>query len=357
MRLGEGAHLGFRRGPDTWLARYRDREKHRQFFPLGEGLDYDEAKRRAEEWLSQLAGSAVRAVKRDTVKAALESYLADLRRHGRNDAAKEAEGRFKLVVYTDAIANLELERVTRDDFLEWRDRLLKGRQPQSVNRQVRSVKAALNRAVELGYVGNPMAWKLAKLSDNDEEETALYLNAAERKALIAAASANAGDFFRGLELTGARPKELAAALVRDFDGKTVRLAHHKGRTAKLRTRYTVLSVEGVTFFERMTANRPSRSPIFTEDGEQPWRRHVWGRAVRAAVKRHNEAENVTMRLPEGIGAYAFRHARISELLQLHAVDPLTVAAQTGTSLAMIEKAYLKFIPSAMVEKLAAVKES
>jgi hypothetical protein len=39
------------------------------------------------------------------------------------------------------------------------------------------------------------------------------------------------------------------------------------------------------------------------------------------------------------------------------VDPLTVAAQTGTSLAMIEKAYLKFIPSAMVEKLAAVKES
>jgi hypothetical protein len=64
-----------------------------------------------------------------------------------------------------------------------------------------------------------------------------------------------------------------------------------------------------------------------------------------------------MRLPEGIGAYAFRHARISELLQLHAVDPLTVAAQTGTSLAMIEKAYLKFIPSAMVEKLAAVKES
>jgi hypothetical protein len=91
MRLGEGAHLGFRRGPDTWLARYRDREKHRQFFPLGEGLDYDEAKRRAEEWLSQLAGSAVRAVKRDTVKAALESYLADLRRHGRNDAAKEAK--------------------------------------------------------------------------------------------------------------------------------------------------------------------------------------------------------------------------------------------------------------------------
>jgi hypothetical protein len=48
-------------------------------------------------------------------------------------------------------------------------------------------------------------------------------------------------------------------------------------------------------------------------------------------------------------------ARISELLQVHGVDPLTVAAQTGTSLAMIEKAYLRFIPSAMREKLAHIK--
>ncbi len=36
-------------------------------------------------------------------------------------------------------------------------------------------------------------------------------------------------------------------------------------------------------------------------------------------------------------------------------DLVTVAAQTGTSIAMIEKAYLRFIPSAMQEKLAALK--
>jgi hypothetical protein len=36
---------------------------------------------------------------------------------------------------------------------------------------------------------------------------------------------------------------------------------------------------------------------------------------------------------------------------------LTVAAQTGTSLAMIENAYLHFIPLAMREKLALVKDS
>jgi len=62
------------------------------------------------------------------------------------------------------------------------------------------------------------------------------------------------------------------------------------------------------------------------------------------------------RLPPGVSAYAFRHSRISELLQVHGIDPLTVAMQTGTSLQQIEKTYYKFIPSAMKAKLAAVKE-
>ena len=32
-------------------------------------------------------------------------------------------------------------------------------------------------------------------------------------------------------------------------------------------------------------------------------------------------------------AYSFRHAHVSELLQMNGVDPLTVAAQTATSVA------------------------
>jgi len=50
---------------------------------LGDGLEFDEAKRRAEDWLSQFASSSIRTVKRETVMAALQTYLADLRRHGR----------------------------------------------------------------------------------------------------------------------------------------------------------------------------------------------------------------------------------------------------------------------------------
>jgi hypothetical protein len=131
QRLAAGAYLGFRRGPDTWLARFRGPDKIQQHHALGEALEFDEAKRRAEDWLAQLTGSPVRAIKRGTVIASLESYPTDLRRHGRAEAAKKAEGQFKTALGFDRkdkrckypLAALQFEGATKDDFLDWRDRL------------------------------------------------------------------------------------------------------------------------------------------------------------------------------------------------------------------------------------------
>jgi integrase len=356
QRLGHGAFLGFRRGPDTWLVRFRSRDRKQLYTSLGEALDFDEAMEAAKKWLATLAGSGVRSLTRSTVRAALEAYLADLRRHGRHQTALEAEGRFKSVVYDDALADLQLESATREDFQDWRERIRAGRQARTVNRHVRSVVAGLNRAIEVGYVGNPMAWRLRALADDvdDGGETAVFLDPAQRKAIIAAASPFAALFFRGLELTGARPRELAAALVVDFDGQTVRLSHRKGRPPKLRIRQVVLSAPAVELFKRQARDKLQSEYLFTEDGETPWRRHIWAREMRAAISKCNENARGKARISADASAYSFRHARISELLQVYHIDPLTVAAQTGTSLAMIEKAYLRFIPSALQEKLAAL---
>jgi integrase len=371
QRLAEGAYLGFRRGPDTWLARFRGRDRRQQYEPLGEGLEFDEAKRRAENWLAQLSGSAVRSVKRESVAAALQAYLAYLRQHGRHEAARDATLKFRAVGLMEkrlrkgkptaglnALANRALEAVTRDDFVEWRERLLEGRQPRTINRYVRGVAAGLNRALELGHVGNPSAWALSPLVDDTEEEgTAIFLTPAQRAGLISCASASFAAFSRGLELSGARPKELASAKVSDFDGESLRLTHRKGRPAKLRTRFVVLGNEGVEFFKSQTDGRGASEPLFTEDGQHAWRQHTRAAQMRAAVAAFNMKAKTWEKVPDEIGAYAFRHARISELLQVHDIDPLTVAAQTGTSLAMIERAYFKFIPNAMKKKLAAVKET
>lgn len=360
QRLTEGAYLGFRRGPDTWIARWRGGDKKQQYLPLGDNLEFDQAKEKAEDWFEQLGGSATRTVKRDTVKAGLETYLKDLKRHGREGAAAEAEWRYKTTVYNDKIAAVELETATKDDFLEWRDRLIPGRANRTVNRYVRALTAGLNRAHELGHVGTPIAWALTALADDVEDEgnTAIFLTPEQRTELMRAATQNTADFLRSLELTGARPHEMAVAKVGDFDGKRVRLAHRKGKPPKLRVRYTTLSSAGVAFFEKHAKDKLPTAPLFTEDGINAWKRHRWGRAVRAAVTAYNEKAKPADRLPsEGVGAYAFRHARISELLQIHQVDPLTVAHQTGTSLAMIEKTYFKFIPKAMTEKLEALKSA
>jgi integrase len=359
--LGIGQSLGFRRGPDTWTARFRDRGGTQQYRALKgiDSNDYDGARSAAMLWFEQLGATPVRSVKRDTVRVGLESYLADLARHGRADAAKEALGRFKLTVYKDRIAGLALEAATKDDFLEFRDRLRKGRKPRTVNRHYRSIAAALNRALELGHIGNSGAWILRPLADDveDDGETAIFLSQGQRSAIIAAAGAQASSFFRGLELTGARPKELAAAIARDFDGNALRLAHRKGKPPKLRVRYAVLSPAGIEFFSRATSSSLPGAPIFSEDGSQPWRRHTWAREFRSAAAKVNEKARGAARIPPGAGVYSFRHARISELLQIHGVDPLTVAHQTGTSLAMIEKAYMRFIPQALKDKLAALKDA
>jgi integrase len=363
QRLAAGAYLGFRRGPDTWVARSRGRDDKQQYQSLGEGLEFDEAKQRAEQWLSQLTGSPVRSVKRCTVASALETYAEDLRRHGRVQAADKAEGQFRTALgfdrtaeaYTDPLASLQLEEATQDDFLDWRDRLRSERLPRTVNRYVRALTAGLNRAHRLGHVGNPAAWQMDALPDNDEAETAVFLSPVQRQGLIEAASPEAAAFLRGLEFSGARPKELAEATVADFDGQCIKLSHQKGRPPKLRSRYVVLDEDGVAFFKSQAKGKTVAAKLFTTVEGRPWRRDLWAQEVRSAIASHNKTARASARIPTEASAYSFRHARISELLQVYGVDPLTVAAQTGTSLRMIERAYFKFIRSAMLDKLANLK--
>lgn len=357
QQLARGAYLGFRRGPDTWVARYRGNDGKQHYRALGQSLEYPDAKREAEEWLSQMGATPVRAVSRGTVREALEGYLAYLREQGRDEAAKEAGGRYKTVLWNDNLVKAQLERLTLDEFRAWRERLREGRQNRTVNRHVRAVVAGLNMARKLGHVANPAAWDVEPLADDKDEggETAVFLDSKQRAALIVAAEPHLACFLTALDYTGARPKELAAATVGDFTGDSIRLASRKGRSSKLRVRYTSLTAHAARFFKAECRGKLPGAPIFTEDGSRPWRRHIWARGIRQAIAKHNKRAKRKDKIPLRASAYSFRHARISELLQVHGVDPLTVAAQVGTSIVMIERAYLRFIPSAMKQKLEAAK--
>jgi integrase len=143
--------------------------------------------------------------------------------------------------------------------------------------------------------------------------------------------------------------------VSDFDGECLRLAHRKGRPPKLRIRHVLLESCALELLRRHIEGRQPDAPLFTEDGTRRWRRHIWAEQCRNAIAAHNKDCEPENRLPAGDSAYCFRHARISELLQIYGIDPLTVAQQTGTSLQMIEKAYFRFIPTEMSKRLAEIR--
>jgi integrase len=236
--------------------------------------------------------------------------------------------------------------------------MVDGRAPSTVNAYTAIFVAGLNAAIELGYVGNPTAWQIKRLaSDSEDEGTAVFLTPDQRRAILAAARPDAAAFFRAIELTGCRPGELARAVVGDFDGQTIKLSHRKGKPPKLRTRYTVLSAGGIKHFERATKDKPPTALLFAMHDKYRWRKGYWADAFNDAIANHNRDCAPEKRLPVDIGLYSFRHSRISELLQIHGVDPLTAAQQTGTSVAMIEETYFKFIPAALQEKLAAVRDA
>ena len=57
QRIGRGAFLGFRRGPDTWSARFRTRDGKQIHKFLGGPPGLDEAERQAEAWLAQASAA------------------------------------------------------------------------------------------------------------------------------------------------------------------------------------------------------------------------------------------------------------------------------------------------------------
>jgi integrase len=303
LRLDEGAYLGFLRGPDTWIARFRDGAGEQHYCALKVPVDvrdeFVEAKRIAEDWFLKMRGPA--SAKRGTVRNAVDYYLTHLERQGRQEAAHVARKRFDVILPdSDPLAHRKLESAKREDFERWRERLIPGRQPQSVNRYTDSMAAALNAALEGGHIGDACAWSLPPLTNDAsyDEETAVFLSPAQRKALLAKAAPAAADFFRGLELTGARPGELARARVSDFDGEQIRFTHRKGRPPKLKTRYTVLSVEGAEFFKRVSSGKAPEEPLVGNPEGRPWPSASWG------------------------GCDAGRHRRASAVLRTGAATPV-----------------------------------
>jgi len=348
QQIRRGCHLGFRKvstaSGGAWVARFRDDEGKQHLHSLGSFEDaapserFDMARTAAEKWFGHM-GSGGRS-KGETVADACRSYLANAGEATRKDAM----GRFNRWVFSDAkFSSIELLKLKHSDVKGWRKRLestpairqdkqvsTKRRSPSSVNRDMATLRAALNLAVKDKMATSDSAWKdaLEPLQNADKRRN-VYIDRDARKQLIAHAQPDLAPFLRALCSLPLRPGAVAALTAGDFQPKTAELSigiDKSGHARRIKLPHST-----ATLFAEACQGKTPKAPVFSQANGKAWDKDAWKYPLKAAVK--------ASRLPDSVTAYTLRHSTITDLLSLHGLDTLTVAALAGTSLVMIEKHY------------------
>ncbi len=369
--VAPGRFLGFRviaKDRGSWIARARDTESGKQQYKALRGItEYEAAMKDAREWFTSL-DSGVVTKGRFTVEQACREYVEDRRREKGDATADDADWRFARSVNGTAFGRTEVEKLRTPTVKKWRDALTvkddDGRQmgKAGANRTMTSVRAALNLAVRNRRVSaaRTQEWDEVKQFPKADGRREIFLDLAQRRALVEAATGAIGDLIQGALLIGGRPGELAGAKRSAFDART-KTVKMSGKTG---TRDVPLTGPAVTLFERLAKSKLPNAPLFTRDDGEPWTKVEWARAVRAAAAatvvkdEHGEPlkddHGKPVALPAGICLYSCRHTYISQAI-LDGLNLLDVARLTGTSLKMINEHYGHLVQAGVRERIAKVQ--
>ncbi len=399
-----GRAIGYRKNKThgSWIARWTEpekapdatRPKYRQKDLGAETHDfgYEAALAAANDFFTEaerewkLARRGVDPKDVRTVADACRVYVEKLRKgkatldQGERAAAR-TETLFKAHVYDATFGRIQLNELESFDVETWRDSMVTPtRAKNTVNRIYRSFKAAMNHAFKRRLIASDAAWRAVDAFPVQDGRRDVYLTMEQRRALLAACdrpktpkeleadtdlhwtNMDLGDFLRGLLLIGARPSELASARVSDFDAraKTLSLTHYKGKKGTPHTRaFPLDDPAALAFFTKMAKDKLPGAYLLTRADGSSWAndngtlRQYWASGIRGARKLANVTLKREDRIPGSATAYSMRHSKITDWLE--AGETLQrVAAVTGTSIAMIEKNYFKYIRHGAQSKLAAV---
>lgn len=212
----------------------------------------------------------------------------------------------------------------------------------TINRNLTSLKAALNRAVSRREISQDRAieWEAIKPYKNADGKRERLLDREQRRSLLAAADGDLADLPTCVALTGCRPGDPAATRRKDFDS---RFGFATFRT-KTGSREIPLSPAARALMDRLAKSKLPEALMFTRNGE-PWTPQAWAPMVKAAAEK--------AQVPADVVAYSLRHSWITDAI-IGGMDLLTVAKLTGTSLEMISKTYGHLAQDAARDKLAQI---
>ncbi|MGN8106903.1 tyrosine-type recombinase/integrase [Paraburkholderia sp. 22098] len=353
-RIQSGLYIGFRKlseGEGTWVARRRSETGKQEYRALGTFTNYDDAVKATLEWVSSLDAGV--SSKSFTVKDTCDHYVQHLGLHKGTKSKADAEGRFKRLVHDKKIAKVDLSKLRTSHLKDWLTEQLIGceenaededdlrRAKDTANRNLASLKAALNLALRDRLVATDAGWKtVAKFKDVGRRRQS-FLPSDQRAALVAACAEDIRQLVKAMLFTAARPGELANACVKHFDRQQGTLALD-GKTG-----YRVVSLASVAiqFFEEQTKDKIANASIFATEYGQPWNKDSWKKPFKKAVE--------AAKLPPSVVMYSLRHTAISEMIA-NGIDSFEVARMAGTSTEMIDKHYGHLRHDRMRAKLDAI---
>ncbi|UDL96232.1 tyrosine-type recombinase/integrase [Lichenihabitans sp. PAMC28606] len=354
VRVAPGISLGYRRNETagTWVVRVADGKSGAWTKRIGIADDHDESDGHTilTFWEAQILAKATARGNEActtnrapmTIEAAARTYLSSLEARNRR-TAYDARRRLERLFLPHFGAN-KVEDLTRRQLEAWRDGLVnvghdaeKHRRSQdTANRVLSIIKALLNHAISDPSSGlkDDSAWRLVRPFQRVARAREVHFSVEEVVRMLQICD---DPSFRDLLiagfLTGARYGELAACQVRHFDLIGESLHIPSGKTG---SRTVILQPSAVTFFQRISSNKPKEAPLLARsDGTQ------WGAS-------HQVRPMKRVLLAAGLDQtgtfYALRHSYISRAIE--AGVPLTVAAENcGTSVRMIETTYAKVLAS------------
>ena len=348
--LSVGYHRPLRGGSGTWWARVLVDGKYR-IEALGSADDHTAADGETVlNWSHAQAEGRAWAAKQTasgplTIAQACEEYVKDLRVRKGEGAAKDADGRLKKHLIP-AFGERRLADLTTADLLGWRNGLVKDpddhdeegvrRSRDTANRLLGIAKAAFNHAFNTGRVADDRAWRRVKGFKGVGEARKIILTDAELQRLIDACEPGLRELVLLGAWTGARSGELTGARVRAFDRDEATL-HVTGKTG---ARDIHLAPDALALAKQLASGKRPADFLLTTANGDPWTKSLHQRPFAAAVEKAGLDPDTTF--------YALRHSFISRALK-QLVPPKAVADQCGTSLAMIQRFYAKFIPSDQAE--------
>jgi integrase len=342
--LSVGYHRPLRGGTGTWWGRVLIAGRYK-IESIATADDHDNADgERILNWPQAQAAIRAWAARQTgvaplTVEAACRDYIADLRARKGDKAARGVEGRLRKHLWP-VLGSRRLAELTAVELTSWRNGMVVEsddeeeirRSRDTANRVLMMAKAVFNLAFHSGRVADDRAWRRVKQFRGVGESRKIILGEVELQLLVDAAGPGLRELILVGAWTGCRLGELTSRRVRDFDATASMLAV-SGKTGP---REIYLPPAAAALLRQLVSGKRADDWLLTTGAGGRWTPSLHERPFAAAVAKAGLDPATTF--------YSLRHSYISRAL-VAGIPTKAVASHCGTSAAMVERFYAKFISS------------